>query len=199
MADVAAAPQDRPAPPSHAGAWVFWIVAVVAVAAVLLATTFSSENLQKLAKSMADDHFSALGRFGIVLAGLLAPIAYVAKAVMEWFVGLLGFGGRGHKDDEIEKRTDALEAEMKRLRADVAAIDVNRTRAIEQEQRRAAELQAQLDPQLQRMRELDEEIRKRLERLADTSPPSEAEKDAAIRQAKERTAYTDIFARERAP
>ncbi len=171
-----------------------WILAILAIAAVLLLVSALVPQVKKLAESMAKDELQWLGRAGIVVAGLLAPIAFVLKAIVEWFTGLLGFGGRGHKDDELEKRTNELEARLDKLRAEVAALDQDRQRELDAEKARSAELERQLGERKQQLSDLDKTIADREERMAHPPPPTDAEIEAARNQIREHDTFVDIFA-----
>jgi TolA-binding protein len=174
-----------------------WVLAVVAVAAVLLLVTALVPQVRKLAESMAKDEFPSLGRIGIVVAGLLAPIAFVLKAIAEWFTGLFGFGGKGHKDDELEKRTNELEAQLNKLRGEVAALDQQRQRELDAEKARSAELERQLADEKQQLSGVDKAIADREERMAHPPPPTDAEIEAARNQIREHGTFVDIFAQPR--
>lgn len=191
---------DAPTGAAAAGGWRPFVIGILvagAVAIALLLLTALVPTLRQLAIAMSKDELASLGRPGLVVAGLLAPLVYVFKKISEWLVGLLSGIGRGGKDDRLEQRTNELEAELKRLRGEVADLDRARARELEAERARAAELQRQLEGAKRRLGELDAAIAVHEERLADAAPATADEIEAARRQVRERSTFVDVFARPR--
>ena len=144
------------------------VLVVVAAAAILSLITFLSPALHDFAGGVAGKF--DMGRAGIVLAGVLAPILYLFKNIGEWFarVFLGGLGGSGSAEKAIADRTRELEAQIKQLRQDVSTIEASRAAALQAEHARLAEIEAHLATLRQSMSTVDEQIAH-----LESSPPPE--------------------------
>jgi len=151
------------------------VVVAVALAGILLLITSLSPALSENAKAHAAR--LNMGRVGIVVAGLLAPILYLFKRIGEWFSRVfLGGVGPGKTERGLAERTKVIEAELTRLRQEVKDIGDVRQRALDAEHTRLAAIEAKLSSLQRSLGGVDQEI----ERLQTAPPPARIQTDEEL-------------------
>lgn len=166
----------------------FALLVIVFIAAALSLVTWLTPTLRENALEQARK--LRLGRAGIVLAGVLAPILYLFKSIGEWFSGLFG---SGKTEREIADRTRAIEADIAKLRREVNDLETARTRALEVEHARIAALEAHMASLRGTLTELDEEIE---HRLTTPPPPSTLSDEELVEKFKNAPGFIELPIRE---
>jgi len=118
---------------------------LLVVAAVMLALTFLVKDIGAVAAQLAegDGRLRSMGKAGIVLVGLFAPIVYLFRRFGQWLKDLLGAGpGPSGKEAALARRTEELERRLDRVREDVARLDGQRAEELSRAQERVRELEA---------------------------------------------------------
>jgi len=121
------------------------VTALLVVAAAMLALTFLVKDIGAVAAQLAagDDRLRSMGKAGIVVVGLFAPIVYVFRRLGRWLKDLLGAGpGWSGKEAALARRADELERRLDRMREDVARLDGERAGELARAQERVKELEA---------------------------------------------------------
>lgn len=147
------------------------LVVLVIVAAVMLALTFTVDAIHDVAKGIAAERMASLGQVGIVIAGLFAPIVYVLKRLR------LGLFGSSKEERALAARTDELEREIKRLRAEVAGLDKAREQELSVVEARVRELEGGIAASLQALKASDAAIDALIDRLLN---PQRTKTDAEL-------------------
>ncbi|HEY6098561.1 MAG TPA: hypothetical protein VIW03_03985 [Anaeromyxobacter sp.] len=123
-------------------AFLGWIAVILVAIVALLALSFFVPAIGAEAARLAGRFGS--GKIWIVVAGLAAPIVYAAKALGSWVEKLAGGLLKSEKEREIEARADRIEAELRRLGAQVAEIDADRRRALDAEHEKIGAIDGRL-------------------------------------------------------
>lgn len=150
------------------------VMALLAVAALLL-VTWLAKPVRDVAQGLARDW--DIGRIGIVLAGIAAPLVFVGKKMVEWLARAFGLGSTA-RERRLEERTAAVEAELRRLGEEVRAIDAGRRETLARHHAELAALEQRMGP----IRAEYDELGARLEARRTAPPPTLAELERWLEQ-----------------
>jgi prefoldin subunit 5 len=125
------------------------LLVVVVVAAAMLAITYFVPEVRQVADKMAKDKHTPW-----VLAGLIAPIAYLFKRVGEWLRSFFSTDS----EEKLTRENDEIKRQLAAVRSDIDRIDALRTQEIRAHQEKIAALDTRLASVLQQIGQVDQEL-----------------------------------------
>ena len=134
------------------------LLIVLAFAGLMLLLTAAIQPIGDVAEGM---NLRFLGRFGIVVAGLLAPLAYALQRVQKALFGL----GSTEKEKQVAERNEELEKRIARIEADVKRLDDERRRELGAALDRVARVEKEIEADKQTLAAADRALAAKMDEI----------------------------------
>lgn len=144
------------------------LICLAVLAGVMLLLTFTIKSIEQVATGLASENKSlkGLGRVGIVIAGLAAPIIYLFQRIGKGIKGLFTGFGSSEKERTLGKRNEAMAKELTSLREQVRLLDQKRSQELAASQARVEKLEVATSLSQQRLAASEARTEVVIERLA---------------------------------